>query len=399
MYNVLIASLENWDTLAEMPSILKKGGCTVDILCSNNEWLKANSYHRHWIESEKEPDGYASQLISLVQQNSYDWVILGDEPLIKLMNDKIEDEELFKKILPLTKIENRQILSSKAGLSEFCEKHQIISPKFIVHKGSSNINELGTDLNFPVIIKKDLSWGGSGVMVCDNFDQLFQQVRNISNDETVIIQEYIKGREIPVEALFSKGELVSFTVSEILSHDKDQFSYSTRRNYFGNKGLEKMLTILGEKMGINGFANLAYIYSSENNNYYLIEADLRPNSWMTGKHVRNVFINGIKRIAALISAKHRPIFTLSKNKIEVALFYKDIRRCLYSRDRKGLMRWIANYRYWQFIPLYDRQLLVKITNELSKEFFNNKISKLSKYKAKTFTLLRPQTYLSFKKAA
>ncbi len=394
MYNVLIATLENWDTLTELPYLLKKAGCTVDILCKKNDWLKANSHYTHWIEREPTTDKLSKQLIDLVQENWYDWIILGDEPLIKLMNEAVKDEELFKKILPLTKIENRNVLSSKVGLSDFCQNHGINSPKYTTYDGVSDILDLKVELSFPVIVKKDLSWGGHGISVFNNQQDLMHELRNLKVQEPIIVQEYIKGQEIPVEAVFSKGELVAYTVSEILTHDKGAFSYSTRRNYFANKELEKSLCILGEKMGINGFANLAYIYSLSDKGYYLIEADLRPNSWMSGKHVRKVFIEGIKRITAQISAKNRPIFTLNKRKIEVALFYKDIRRCLYSRDLKGLARWISNYRYWQFLPINDPRIARKMATELYKEFLNARLAKLSKYPVKAAYFLKPQTFVA-----
>ncbi|GAC1492993.1 MAG: hypothetical protein NVS1B13_23350 [Flavisolibacter sp.] len=394
MYNVLIATLANWDTLTELPYILKKGGCAVDILCKKNDWLKANNHYNHWIESEQDPQKLSKQLIDLVQENWYDWIILGDEPLIKLMNEAVTDEELFKKILPLTKIENRNVLSSKVGLSDFCQNNGINSPKYTKYDGVSDPKDFKVNLSYPVIVKKDLSWGGQGISVFNSRQDLMHELRGMESKETIIVQEFIKGQEIPVEAVFSKGELIAYTVSEILTHDKGAFSYSTRRNYFANKELEKSLCILGKKMGINGFANLAYIYSPTCKDYYLIEADLRPNSWMSGKHVRKVFIEGIKRISAQISAKNRPIFTLNKRKIEVALFYKDIRRCLYNRDLKGLVRWISNYKYWQFLPIYDPRIARKMATELYKEYLNARLAKLTKYPAKAAFFLKPQTFVA-----
>lgn len=260
MYSVLVASLDDWNTLAEIPFILKKGGCTVDILCSKNAWLKSNSYYNNWIESKEGADEYTSHLIDLVKNNSYNWVILGDDPLIKLMNESIHDEELFTKILPIKKIENRNILSSKFGLNEVCEKYDILSPKSIICDGNSiDMDIIHNKIAFPVIIKKDFSWGGLGIMVCQDLDALKKQLQNVSTNENLIIQEYIEGEEVPVEALFSEGKLITYNVSKILSYDKDEFSYSTRRIYYENTMVESELTKLGMAVGINGFVNLAYI--------------------------------------------------------------------------------------------------------------------------------------------
>lgn len=47
------------------------------------------------------------------------------------MYEYIQTEELFKVILPISKIENREMLSSKAGFSNVCERNNILSPKFL----------------------------------------------------------------------------------------------------------------------------------------------------------------------------------------------------------------------------------------------------------------------------
>ena len=125
MYNVLLASLTGFDSTAEIPFIFKSAGCkTVDVFCNSSSWLLTNKYYDNWIETSVEHEPFKNQLIKLVEDkfDHYDWVVVLDDASVKLMNESITDERLFKKILPLTKIENREILSSKLGLSKACKK-------------------------------------------------------------------------------------------------------------------------------------------------------------------------------------------------------------------------------------------------------------------------------------
>ena len=39
MKKALVACIENWDTLQEVPFVLHEGGCTVDVFCSKRSWL------------------------------------------------------------------------------------------------------------------------------------------------------------------------------------------------------------------------------------------------------------------------------------------------------------------------------------------------------------------------
>jgi predicted ATP-grasp superfamily ATP-dependent carboligase len=299
MFNVLIACLENWDTLQEIPFVLKKADCTVTVFCSKNSWLITNSYYDNWIESKSDINDYAEQLINLVEKDGqkYDWVILGDEKLLKLMNEKVESEELFKKILPLTKIENREILASKVGLSNICKKYSIVSPKFIVCTDDIDIEATSKELKYPVLLKLDFSWGGGGIIFCEDCHTFKSNLSKIDRKSNVIIQEFINGIDIGVEALFNKGELITYNASEVLQYFENQFSFTTKRNYFKSSEIESELIKIGRHIGINGFASIQCIYKPEEQLYYLIEVDIRPNFWIPyGRFTGSDFSEGVKKI-------------------------------------------------------------------------------------------------------
>ena len=89
----------------------------MDVLCNKDAWLTSNRFYDNWIEIKNETDELPQQVIQLAQDRTknYDKIILLDDLIIRLMNESIDSEDLFKRILPLTKIENREMLSSKAG--------------------------------------------------------------------------------------------------------------------------------------------------------------------------------------------------------------------------------------------------------------------------------------------
>ena len=142
MFRVLVACYGKWDTCSEVPYILKKGGCTVDVFCTPDSWLLANSYYDNWVDSGVGDVLYKERLVDLVAKTKYDWVILGDDLLINFLNQQIEEKELFLKLLPLTKIENRLMLSSKQGLSDFCEANQIDTPGFLMYNGKDDLEKI-----------------------------------------------------------------------------------------------------------------------------------------------------------------------------------------------------------------------------------------------------------------
>ncbi|HUQ65647.1 MAG TPA: ATP-grasp domain-containing protein [Flavitalea sp.] len=361
MTKALIGCYGNFRTLPEVPFVLKKGGCNVvDILCSGESSLLRNSYYDNWIRYDKDKEDYANKLIAVAEHNNYDWIILGDEHILKLMNERITSESVFKKMMPLIKIENRMILSSKVGLSDVCERLSITTPRYLVIKGIDEITEATFKLRFPVLVKQDVSTGGQGIFFCNNNEELYHTIKNNTGITKAIIQEYIKGRDIGVEALYKNGQLLTYNVSEVLEYLDGRFGTTTKRKYLNNIELEILLVELGQKVGINGFASIQYIYDERNRVYYLIEADLRPNIWVAAsRFTGNDFSTGVRRFLGLLPITpecYKPVAGYNKS-VEVLLFNRDLVRCFKKKKFGQFLRWFIDPTLWKFIPAYDGKLL------------------------------------------
>ncbi|HWB26176.1 MAG TPA: ATP-grasp domain-containing protein [Chitinophagaceae bacterium] len=364
MFKVLIACLDNWNTIAEIPFVLKKAGCTVHAYCSPNSWLLANSYVDKWIESNPGKKIYTNELHALATKGEYDWVILADDPLLKYMNDVISDDEFFLKIMPVAKIKYRDVVGSKKALADFCIDNNIDTPGYVTYNNTADLEKI-QKLTFPVINKIDFSWGGVDMFVSHSYNDFIANLSKIPVNNNILIQEFITGKEVPVEALFYKGELLVYTTSKILTYDKGPFTYSTRRLYYNDEMIKTLLIDLGKKLGLSGFVNITYVHDAGTGIYYLLEADPRPNSWMAyGRFTGRDFSNGVKRIVdgSYITGYHD--MPLKQPFIEVALFHKDVRRSLWRNDFKRLLPWLFNYKgYWRYLPFYDKKLSKKIFRE------------------------------------
>lgn len=359
MIKALVACAKNSRNLQEVPYTLKKGGCdVVDVLCSKRSSLLQNSHHDSWIEYDKERDDFKAMLFDAVQNNNYDWIILGDDTTLKIMNDAIHDEQLFKKILPMNKMEHRAMLSSKIGLSQVCEKLSIVTPKYIVIENESQLDEAVLRLRFPVLTKVDVSQGGRGIHYCNNADELKRVFAQHDHNYNLIVQEFIKGRDIGAEALYKDGKLLAYNVCEVLEYLEGAFGRTSKRRYFYSTDVEKLLLELGEKAGLNGFASIQYIHDESENLYYLVESDLRPNIWVaSSRFTGNDFTAAIKRYLNLLPVTedcYKP--KNYNNTYIVALFNRDVARCVKKGDLLDFFKWIFSYKYWKFIPTYDRKL-------------------------------------------
>jgi hypothetical protein len=367
MKTLLLVSKFNWDASAEIPYVFAKAGYKVDVLCPSKFWISHSSYITNCIFCSTDDFIFLQQLTDCVINKNYDWILLTEDPLIELVKREIKDENLLELLLPVKNKDARAILSSKIGFSSYFHSIGVDTPAFVGFQiGVNNLHDLKT-LRFPVLNKHDVSWGGTDMAISHDLQDLQNVLQKLPPNAKLLIEEFIEGDEIVVDAFFYNGRLLNYFCAKILSKTKDQFSYSTRRAYYAYPELSPMLTLIGEKIVAHGFANISIIRDKRTSIHYLIEVDLRPNSWMAYSNIlsRHDFTYCIQNLHNLASFEFIKS-SLKKNKaIEIGLFYKDIRRAIWAKDLKGIARWLFGLKgYWRYLPFYDFILTKKVIQEI-----------------------------------
>ncbi len=355
----------------ELPVLLSQGGFEVDIYAEPGSWVLKNSFYKRHIPAAADPDIFVDELMAMVAAapDAYDWIIPGDDIVIRMLNERITDEATFYRFMPLVNIDHRSILGTKSGLSQLCSRYNITTPGYAVYSDGMSIADIATAVPFPMMVKEDMSEGGYGVYICHNESELGQTINSIQNRRNLVFQQYIKGPEINTEVLFHKGQLMVYSYSERLDCF-GQFGVSTSRIYYNNPAMEAELSHIGKTLGLSGFGNVVFMLNERDNKHYLIEVDMRPNSWMFyGQYTGNDFAKAIAQIAAGTLQPVRPDSTLPNKRKVIALYKKDIYRCLVHKDVKGLLKWTVNWsQRWRYIPRYDKTLLNASTDFLLTTF-------------------------------
>ena len=381
MYRVLLISYVNWDSLIEIPAILKNGGCTVDVFSVKDSWVLQNKQYDTWIPGNTDANIFLEELLCYIEKNTdkYNWIIPGDDAIIRALNARIIDEAQFYKIMPLTQIEHRQLLGSKAGFSELCAKYSIKTPKYLVYNAPLTPAYIGRYIGYPLLMKQDQSEGGFGISFCNNEQALIENLEKTPVKNKLVFQQFIKGYDINTEVLYKNGELIVYSYSRTLTV-MGKFGVSTQRLFYHNDEVKQTLIQMGHSLGLNGFGNVVFMYSEEEKTHYLIEIDMRPNAWMYyGKFTGNDFSEGVRKIIKSDLSLVTPRDAGAGRQLNISLYKKDVYRCILDKDIKGLMAWATNrHNRWRYIPLYDGKLFAACTRFLFKtlgSFSANKIKR------------------------
>lgn len=269
---VLIVS-HLWDVACELPQLFVEAGFEVDVLCPEKNCARKGGYHDQWFDAGSTQDVLLVRLYQLVQSERYVRVVLCDDPLLWRISSQPITPLLS--LLPVQG-QSRRIME-KIAFAAFCAEHQIPSPKFAVVRQSSDWPAAADVIGFPLMIKPNFSNGGQGIIIC-NSEAEYQKARpSLAHHAGYLVQEYLIGKLVSVEALFRKGRLLEYATSYAYS---EALGPSTRRIYQDKDNrLTELLSNFGKVSGLDGFANMSLI-QAPNGQYGLFEADPRPNRWV-----------------------------------------------------------------------------------------------------------------------
>jgi predicted ATP-grasp superfamily ATP-dependent carboligase len=265
-----------WSTLAEVAYLAKQAGCHVDVLCPSANSAIKNSFYDHWIDSGASMETLLDVLRKLAGDKIYQYILIGDDPILwRVYRDKIDD---LWHLLPVLNQSALPILG-KIGFAEHCREHGIVSPRFHPVRHRDGASEALQSLGLPVVVKENYSNGGAGVRILQDESSYFEFMAGYGYAEPLLVQQFIGGEQLGVDALFKHGKLLQYACSVDV---EPTLGPSTKRRYFPNdEQLGALISQLGRSALLHGFVNVSILRDATSQRCYLIEADPRPTKWVT----------------------------------------------------------------------------------------------------------------------
>ena len=351
---VLLSDFRQPDISAEIPFLFKRAGCTVELYCAQSSWLRKNSYFDTWHEADtSSKEAYAKGLAELVGNTPYDWVVLTEDEAIEAANTYIKNEAIVAQVLPIKSLEHRELLASKANLSLLAKKCGLATPLFSIY----DEHKESFEIPFPLLVKIDRSSGGEGVFFCADEPELRQRLADLSSisKKNLVLQKYIAGQNLSVEALFKDGVLLMQACSKLEEALDTEFSVSLKRLYYRDDALAAQVREVGAVLGLNGFGTLTFMEDANTGKRYLIEADTRPNIWFAVlRRIGIDFSVGIRDYLGMSPGTEESQPQLPSS---VWQFHRDINRSIERGDFKNILKWVCNRDgRWAFVCWYDQRL-------------------------------------------
>lgn len=224
--------------------------------------------------------------------------VIFDAAFIAIHGTPGEDGKLqgYFEMLDIPYTTCNAIVSALTFNKGYCNK--VLKHYNIVHIANSEViykhtpYSLGVileKLQLPVFVKPNESGSSLGVSKVKTPDKLMEAIEKAFNeDNQVLIEEFISGRELTMGAYKIKGKIHTLPPTEIISKN-DFFDYEAKYTTgvtnevtpaeIDNALLEKLktkTTAIYAALNCSGLVRIDYIWSSTNNELYFLEVNTMP---------------------------------------------------------------------------------------------------------------------------
>lgn len=153
------------------------------------------------------------EIFEFSKNNDIDLVVVGPEaPLCEGIVDLFKDSNI--KVFGADK-KSARLEGSKDFAKEFMKKYNVPTARYDTIKSIEEGKKAIENFSYPIVIKADGLCAGKGVRICNTKDEVLDYFKELFEDKifgkegtTVVIEEFLRGKEASLLCFVSKGNLI-----------------------------------------------------------------------------------------------------------------------------------------------------------------------------------------------
>lgn len=198
------------------------------------------------------------------------------------------------------------LTTNKYFCKNFVKPLDVITPNsiYLTQSHPFNIDEIKQKLSLPIFVKPNNGGSSVGMSKVKNFDELPAAIEKaFMEDDDILLEEFIEGREITCGVFKSKGKLEVFPIAEIISKN-DFFDFEAKYDPSLAEEIvpaqipktvkvecEKTSTFLYDKLNCKGVVRFDYIFNDSG--LYFLEVNTVPGMTEASIIPKMVSVHGL----------------------------------------------------------------------------------------------------------
>jgi len=359
---VLIACSEGWDAPGRLPAVLARAGCRVDVLCPTSSAL----FHTRYVERKHEAPAELGELLRVFSQlrgqGDYDWIVAVDDSLLEALECGPPEE--LRHWFPVDPArEGFEILRGKTGFCKEAQRLGLSIPQSAIAHTLEEAGEAARRIGFPVVLKRDVSYGGMGVRLVESMDKLEATYARLEDSRPCVVQEMIQGPIGNTAALFVHGRPVTWMTAYKVRTWPGSFGPSSARRFVDRPEMAPVLARLGQHTGYHGFLALDWIERAPvaagvPGELAFIELNARPVPAIQMAPLVGVdFAAAIPGLFGERVSVQVPLVTARIAAETFPMFPQDFFRAVTKRDQAQLEAWATGSHPFDDVPWDDPGLI------------------------------------------
>lgn len=190
---------------------------------------------------------------------------------------------------PLPSYEQFMELHDKLRFFEFCQKHNLPTPRTIRIKKDFSSNELrnGNELakfEFPAVLKPTGRSAGRGIMLVENLValQALDKEGSLKSNEHYLLQEFIDGTDLSVGVFCDRGTIIASVIQRSLVSVKGGFGQQQAMEFINHEAALQLASCLVAAAQYNGVAYIDMRQIRNDGSLMLIEVNPRFGAAIVG---------------------------------------------------------------------------------------------------------------------
>jgi D-alanine-D-alanine ligase len=157
-----------------------------------------------------------------------------------------------------------------------------------------NIDDIKNNLKLPYFVKPNSGGSSIGMSKVKHADDLQAALDKAFNeDDQILIEEFVEGREFSVGVFKTKGEIIVLPATEVIPAN-EFFDFEAKYTPGATEEItpgrmtdeeknrvEEVVTAVYQKLNCNGVVRIDYFLQNETNNFYFIEINTIPGQTAT----------------------------------------------------------------------------------------------------------------------